>query len=85
MLTSLSTCSRHACFVTVRVWVGGGVVNASVNLLMPCMLRDTQGLGGGTPVSACSRRACLVTVRVWEGVGVVNVIVNLLMPCIYAS
>ena len=56
MLTSLSTCSLHACFVTVRVWGG---VNVIVNLLTPCMSRDTQALGGGD----------------------VNVIVNLLTPC----
>ena len=31
----------------LRVWVGGGDVNVIVNLLTPCMLRDTQGFGGG--------------------------------------
>ena len=46
MLMSLSTWSRHVCFVTLRACVGGDV-NIIVNLLTPCMLRDTQGLGGG--------------------------------------
>ena len=46
MLTSLSTRSRHVCFVALRVWVGGDL-NVIVDLLTPCMLSDTQGLGGG--------------------------------------
>ena len=46
MLTPLSTCSRHVCFVKLRVWLEGDL-NVFVNLLTPCMLRDPQGLGGG--------------------------------------
>ena len=56
MLTSLSTCSRHVCFVNFGVWVGADV-NVPVNLLTSCRLREPRGLGGGmlTSLSTCSR------------------------------
>ena len=99
MLTSLSTCSRHVCFVTLRVWVVGmwtslssrhvcfvtlrvwvgRDVNVIVNLLTPCMLRDSQGLGGGD-VNIIVLTPCLLRDSQGLGGGDVNVIV--LTPCL---
>ena len=68
LLTFLSTCSRHLCFVNIGLGLGGMLTFLSTCSRHLCFVNIGLGLGGMlTFLSTCSRHLCFVNIGLGLG------------------